>query len=118
MMGIAIYGGALYVTSRSDTMGMPATVPVSSGHVTAVSALPLHISRFPTQPDQGVGGAHAGAIPSAAAVIKSAHAQLGAPYAWVGEDPKTGFSCIGLIHYVYDQNGVFVPYNLNDAYLA
>jgi len=54
----------------------------------------------------------------AAGVIAHARSLLGAPYAHVGDDPRTGFSCIGLVHYLYARAGIDVPYELNAAYAA
>lgn len=54
----------------------------------------------------------------ASIVIARARSLLGAPYAHIGDDPHTGFSCIGFIHYLYAQVGIDVPYELNAAYGA
>jgi len=51
-----------------------------------------------------------------ALVVTTAHTLLGAPYAYIGDDPNTGFSCIGFIHYLYAQIGIDVPYDLGGAY--
>lgn len=56
--------------------------------------------------------------PAVSTVITSARALLGAPYAYIGDDPRTGFSCIGFIHYLFGRIGVDVPYNLDLAYAA
>lgn len=53
-----------------------------------------------------------------AAIIADARALLGAPYAYIGDTPNTGFSCIGFIHYLYARAGIEVPYNLTLAYAA
>lgn len=58
------------------------------------------------------------ATPAATAAIATARALIGAPYASIGDDPATGFSCIGFVHYVFDRIGVYVPYNLDMAYAA
>jgi uncharacterized protein YraI len=58
------------------------------------------------------------ATPAATAVITAARTLLGAPYAYIGDDPATGFSCIGFVHYVFGRIGVYVPYNLDLAYAA
>jgi len=49
-------------------------------------------------------------------VVATARALVGSPYAYIGDDPSTGFSCIGFVHYVYAQAGVDVPYDLGVAY--
>lgn len=56
--------------------------------------------------------------PSAAAVVASAQQYLGYPYAYVGDTPTTGFSCIGFVHYIFGLNGIDVPGNLADAYAS
>lgn len=58
------------------------------------------------------------ATPATTAVIAAARALLGAPYAYIGDDPAIGFSCIGFVHYVFGRIGVYVPYNLDLAYAA
>ncbi|MUM77761.1 glycoside hydrolase [Pseudodesulfovibrio sp. F-1] len=45
----------------------------------------------------------------AAAVIRTARSLVGAPYAWGGASPSTGFDCSGLVWYAYHQNGVTLP---------
>ena len=49
-------------------------------------------------------------------VVAAARALIGSPYAYIGDDPTTGFSCIGFVHYVYARVGVDVPYDLGVAY--
>lgn len=58
------------------------------------------------------------ATSAAQAVVAAARALIGAPYAYIGDDPQTGFSCIGFVHYLYGRIGVDVPYNLDLAYAA
>jgi peptidoglycan DL-endopeptidase CwlO len=40
----------------------------------------------------------------------------GAPYRLGGVDPATGFDCSGLVHYVYQQHGVFVPREVREQF--
>src|SRR5579875_743450 len=54
----------------------------------------------------------------AASVVADARALIGSPYAYIGDDPSTGFSCIGFVYYLYAQVGVRLPYDLNAAYAA
>jgi uncharacterized protein YgiM (DUF1202 family) len=54
--------------------------------------------------------------PAAAAIVATAERYLGYPYATVGDSPATGFSCIGFVHFVFAQNGVYVPGNLGAAF--
>jgi len=56
------------------------------------------------------------AIPSAGTVLTTAQQYVGYPYAYIGDDPSTGFSCIGFAHYVFAQSGVYVPEELGKAY--
>jgi len=58
------------------------------------------------------------ATTSAAAIIDTAKQYLGYPYANIGDEPSTGFSCIGLIHYVFARHGLYVPGNLETAYAS
>jgi cell wall-associated NlpC family hydrolase len=65
------------------------------------------------------GGPPPGAMPAAtaprpatgkaAAVVRTARSLVGAPYAWGGDSPATGFDCSGLVWYTYHQNGVALP---------
>jgi len=49
------------------------------------------------------------AAKKAAAVIRTARAQLGVRYKWGGDSPKTGFDCSGLAWYSFSRNGVDLP---------
>lgn len=51
-------------------------------------------------------------------IIGLAYALIGSPYAYIGDDPHTGFSCIGFAHYIYGRFGINVPYDLKLAYAA
>jgi SH3-like domain-containing protein len=53
---------------------------------------------------------------SAAAIIGTAMKYIGYPYTATGNSPATGFSCIGFVSYVYRQNGIPLPDDLQDAY--
>ncbi|ADU63939.1 MULTISPECIES: C40 family peptidase [Pseudodesulfovibrio] len=52
---------------------------------------------------------HQQATGKAAAVVRTARSLVGAPYAWGGYSPATGFDCSGLVWYTYHQNGVSLP---------
>lgn len=47
--------------------------------------------------------------PQASAVVKAAMSQVGGRYANYGDTPKTGFSCVGLVHWSFAQVGLNVP---------
>ena len=65
----------------------------------------------------GTGAASGSPAPATVAqIIATAQRYLGSPYAAIGDDPATGFSCIGFVHFVFAQNGVTVPEDLNKAY--
>ena len=57
-------------------------------------------------------------VPSPAQVTATAQQYLGFPYAYIGDDPSTGFSCIGFVHYIFAQHGVYVPEDLSKAYAS
>ena len=42
-------------------------------------------------------------------VATQALSYLGQPYVWGGENPRTGFDCSGLVHYLYAQHGISLP---------
>lgn len=50
-----------------------------------------------------------GVGPLASAVVKAALSQVGGRYASFGDTPKSGFSCVGLVHWSFAQAGVNVP---------
>jgi uncharacterized protein YraI len=60
----------------------------------------------------------ASAPATAAAVVALARTLVGTPYAYIGDAPETGFSCIGFVHYLYARVGLAVPENLILAYAA
>jgi hypothetical protein len=67
----------------------------------------------------GTGSATGSPAPATAAqIVATAQSYVGSPYASVGDEPATGFSCIGFAHFVFAQNGVYVPEDLNKAYAA
>jgi len=71
---------------------------------------------------QDTGNASNGSFPatvpvsSTGAILTTAQQYLGYPYAYIGDDPSIGFSCIGFAHYVFAQSGVYVPEDLGKAY--
>src|SRR5579884_2053298 len=69
----------------------------------------------PTFADTGTASMSA---PSAAAIVATAEQYLGYPYAYIGDDPSTGFSCIGFVHFVFAQHGVYVPEDLSKAFAS
>ena len=56
----------------------------------------------------------AAATPSA--IVATAEAHLGDRYATIGNSPATGFSCIGFVNYVFAQIGVYVPFDIPQAW--
>ncbi len=75
---------------------------------------------YSVRADRGATGAPTVSVgaPSASAIVTTAEQYIGYPYATVGDEPSTGFSCIGLVHFVFAQNGVNVPENLSQAYAS
>jgi uncharacterized protein YgiM (DUF1202 family) len=49
-------------------------------------------------------------------VVALARKYLGSPYATIGNTPSQGFSCIGFVNFVFHQLGVFVPYDIDQAW--
>ncbi len=88
--------------------------PSSLSRVLFMAAIILGLLTFPYKAPI----ARAASRSPSVAVVALAHALLGEPYAYIGDDPSTGFSCIGFVHYLYAQAGVDVPYDLNLAYAA
>src|SRR5919201_6960201 len=67
----------------------------------------------------GTGSATSSPAPATAAqIVATAQRYVGSPYASIGDEPATGFSCIGFAHFVFAQHGVYVPEDLNKAYAA
>src|SRR5919199_3497443 len=67
----------------------------------------------------GTGSATGSPAPATAAqIVATAQRYVGSPYASIGDEPATGFSCIGFVHFVFAQNGVYVPEDLSKAYAA
>lgn len=60
-------------------------------------------------------GSTARASVSGAAIVQLAERYVGYPYTTVGNSPSTGFSCIGLISYVYRSLGINLPGDLAGA---
>lgn len=52
---------------------------------------------------------------SGAAIVQTALQYIGYPYTATGDSPSTGFSCIGLVSFVYRQNGIKLPGDLGGA---
>lgn len=52
------------------------------------------------------------------AVVARAKEYFHYPYAWTGSSPKTGFSCIGFVWYVFTRLGINMPGNLSTALAA
>src|SRR5579884_2084499 len=75
----------------------------------AVSLLSLSPSQPPALAAQQVTGKQ---------VVSFAMQFLHVRYAWIGDNPKTGFSCIGFVWYVFEHLGVSMPGNLPDAVVS
>jgi uncharacterized protein YgiM (DUF1202 family) len=48
-------------------------------------------------------------------IVNKAEQYLGDKYAYTGSTPKTGFSCIGFVYYVFQSMGIDMPGNLSSA---
>ncbi|MFD1470142.1 C40 family peptidase [Hymenobacter caeli] len=75
--------------------------------------LPRHRPAAPARPaaTTGPAGPPAGPRGRADSVVAFALRQLGAPYAFAGTSPATGFDCSGFVQYVYGHFGVAVPHS-------
>jgi uncharacterized protein YgiM (DUF1202 family) len=76
----------------------------------ALGSLPLAGMLHPS-------GARAAGV-SGTSVVQEAEKYIGYPYAYTGDSPATGFSCIGFVWYVYEQLGETIPGNLSSAMAA
>ncbi len=62
-----------------------------------------------TPPRAGGGTSPARALELGVQAAGVAHAQLGRPYRWGGEEPGTGFDCSGLVFFAFGAVGVDLP---------
>ena len=51
-------------------------------------------------------------------VVELARSQIGMPYVYGGESPRTGFDCSGLVQWVYAQLGISLPRTAQAQYDA
>ena len=87
---------------------------VVAGVLTVASSLPAsltHASTYATTRQ-----ASRSAAPAPADIVATAKQHLGDSYAIIGNSPSTGFSCIGFVNYVFQQNGVNVPFDIPMAW--
>jgi len=79
---------------------------------------PAHVAAAVQDTGGSSGGSSTTTVPvsSTGAILTTAQQYLGYPYAYIGDDPSTGFSCIGFAHYIFAQSGVYVPEELGQAY--
>jgi uncharacterized protein YgiM (DUF1202 family) len=73
------------------------------------------VSSTPTYTTQTSATARSSNSVSGAAIVATALKYLGFPYTATGNSPSTGFSCIGLVSYVYRSNGIPLPGDLASA---
>mgnify|MGYP001191868892 CR=1 FL=1 len=82
-----------------------AATPVSSPHASTPRSSPSN--QYPHSKSNAVSGA---------AIVQTAMQYLGYPYTATGDSPRTGFSCIGFVSFVYRSNGIALPGGLDGAY--
>jgi cell wall-associated NlpC family hydrolase len=63
-------------------------------------------------------GVHERAGRSALAALEQARTQLGTPYRWGGESPRTGFDCSGFVQWAYANVGIEIPRTSEQQILA
>lgn len=94
--GVLPVANASAATSPSSTL--PGSPPLTSPRTTSASP--------PASSTHAVSGAD---------IVRTAMKYLGYPYTATGNSPQTGFSCIGFVSFVYRQNGISLPGDLQDA---
>lgn len=52
---------------------------------------------------------HRRRLPRPIVAVRAAMRELGAPYRWGGQTPRTGFDCSGLVRFAWSQAGVWLP---------
>ena len=55
---------------------------------------------------------------SGSSIVSTALAYVGYRYAYVGDTPYTGFSCVGFVHWVYSQYGYYTPEDPSALYYS
>jgi len=103
------------VTGTATPMSGVALLPAATPTATA-SPTPTEAAGASAPPTATTVSATGTVTATASGIIATAQQYLGYPYAYIGDDPSTGFSCIGFAHYVFAQNGVYVPEELGKAY--
>lgn len=81
----------------------------------ALGGQPLHASASSAGTGHSANGA---TVPTPTQILGTAQQYLGYPYAYIGDQPSSGFSCIGFVHYIFAQHGVYVPEDLARAYIS
>ncbi len=99
-------GASLSVVQAAGTLAAPSNSSPQSAPRTSPPLNPLSAPASSTSRSNGVSGAQ---------IVATAMKYLGYPYTATGNSPSTGFSCIGFASFVYRQNGIPLPGDLQDA---
>lgn len=123
LLALVALSGVLSVCSGA-AFGIPPATASAATRTGAASSTPTPTPITPTPTPTATASIVAatatpsatGAVPTGAQIVATARQYVGYPYAYIGDDPNTGFSCIGFAHFVFAQNGVYVPEDLGQAY--
>jgi cell wall-associated NlpC family hydrolase len=75
----------------------------------ACASVPRAPSSAGESPTAAVGESRPHAHSEGRQIVRVAAGQIGTPYKFGGEDPRSGFDCSGLVYYSFDRLGVEVP---------
>lgn len=110
--------GVLVALLAALSLAWGAPTTTSAAPDPAQAMVPRRASRTPRTPRGPVGTSHLSLVQRGRSIARTARAYLGYRYAYRGDTPWTGFSCIGFAHWVYRLHGISIPESLGAAYRA